>query len=225
VETGWNLWGMLPHLLPQRLRRQTFWIHVTKRLLVRSIYMTMTRLRTIGFSLVLLVSTGVAGVAFGQPSKEAPSNTESLPPSCRAENWGEGEAATRRNAKSKKVVVPAGATEMLLCRYWGYGVLKQTKKTQARAGKLSRERHFRRLRLVRSLSRDFNRSRPARGTYSCPFDDGANLYAEFSYTDQPSVIVEAHLHGCRFVYNGFGQGGFPPAGLLHQLERLSKPQD
>lgn len=186
----------------------------------------MTRLRTIGFALIVLVSAAVASVAFGQSSRKLPpQKPESLPASCRPENWGEGEAVTRRNAKSRKVVVPAGAREMLLCRYWGYGVLKQTKKTQRRAGKLSSERHFERQALVGSLSRKFNRTRPAHGTYACPSDDGANLYAEFSYADQPNVIVEAHLHGCGFVYNGFGRGGFPPPGLLQQLERLSRPHD
>jgi hypothetical protein len=181
-------------------------------------------LRTIGFPLIALVSAAVASAAFGQASgKLPPQSPESLPASCRAENWGEGEAVTHRNAKSRKVVVPAGAKEILLCRYWGYGFLKQTKKTQRRAGKLSSERRFKRPSLVRSLPRAFDRTRPAHGTYACPFDDGANLYAEFSYADQPNVIVEAHLHGCRFVYNGFGRGGFPPPGLLKQLERLSRP--
>lgn len=185
----------------------------------------MKRLRTIGFSLIVLLSAAVAGVAFGQSSRELPpQKPEPLPASCRAENWGEREAVTRRNAKSQKAVVPAGAKEMLLCRYWGYGMLKQTRKTQKRAGTLMSERRFERPSLVRSLSREFDRTRPAHGTYSCPFDDGANLYAEFSYADQPNVVVEAHLHGCGFVDNGFGRGGFQPTGLIQQLERLSRPR-
>lgn len=184
----------------------------------------MTRLRTIGFALIVLLSAAVAGVAFGQSSpKLPPQEAEPLPASCRTENWGEGEAVTHRNANSRKVVVPAGAKEMLLCRYWGYGVLKQTKKTQRRAGKLSSERRFERQSLVGSLSREFNRTRPAHGTYACPLDDGANLYAEFSYADQPNVVVEAHLSGCGFVNNGSGRGGFPPPGLMRRLERLSRP--
>jgi hypothetical protein len=184
----------------------------------------MTR-RLIGFALVVLVGAALAGVAFGQSEQRLPpQGSEPLPASCRAENWGEREAVTRRNAKSRKAVVPAGAREMLLCRYWGYGMLKQSKKTRERAGTLMSERRFARRSLVRSLSREFDRTRPAHGTYSCPSDDGANLYAEFSYADQPNVVVEAHLHGCGFVYNGFGRGGFPPTGLMRKLERLSKPR-
>jgi len=185
----------------------------------------MTRLRTIGFSLIVLAGAAVAGVAFGQSSRQLPpKKPEPLPASCRAENWGEGEAVTQRNARSQKAVVPAGAKEMLLCRYWGYGMLKQTRETQKRAGTLMSERRFERRSLVRSISGEFDRARPAHGTYSCPFDDGANLYAEFSYPDQPNVVVEAHLHGCGFVYNGFGRGGFPPTRLMRRLERLSAPR-
>jgi hypothetical protein len=143
-------------------------------------------------------------------------------PFCRAINYGEGEAFTRRNQQARHVVVPAGPVEMHVCRYWGDGVRRQTKKTQARAGKLARERQVLKTAYVRSIAGELDRTRPAPGSYACPFSDGSNLYAMFSYQRHPAVIVEAELGGCRFVNNDFGQGGFPPSRVLHRLERLTK---
>jgi hypothetical protein len=174
-------------------------------------------------ALALAMAAGAAAFASstsggaGLPAQRG----EPLPSSCHATNWGEGEALIRRNAASRHEVVPPGPEELLLCRYWGYGI-EQTKETQARAGRLAVERRLHRRSLVRALARHFNRTRPAYGTYSCPFDEGANLYSVFSYADQPNVVVETELSGCGFADNGFGQGGFPPLRLVDRLERLTQ---
>lgn len=149
-----------------------------------------------------------------------PQRGEPLPASCRPTNYGEGEALVRRNAASRHVLVPRGPREVLLCRYWGLGI-DQTEETQARAGKLAVERRLSRNSLSHTLAREFDRTERAHGTYSCPSDEGANIYSVLSYADQPIVVVETHLSGCRFSSNGFGRAAFTPARLLRRLKRLT----
>jgi hypothetical protein len=177
---------------------------------------------SIGFVLAVVVFALALVALCPHPGRLVAASPEPLPSTCHPTNWGEGEALDRRNRRSRHVVVPAGATEVLICRYWGYGVRKQTKKTHAQAGKLARERRSTRPSLAGSLVEEFDRSRPAHGSYACPNSDGSNLYAVFGYVNQPNAVVEVALGGCRFVRNGFGQGGFPPGRLRHRLELLTK---
>jgi len=189
---------------------------------MRSVHVRVARKWMTVLALAMAVSACTHEAAVSGGADLQPQEGESLPKSCRPANYGEGEALIRRNAASRHVLVPPGPREMLLCRYWGYGT-NQTKKTRARAGKLAVKRRLLRLSLVRALARRLDRSRPAHGEYSCPSGESANLYAVFSYAFEPNVVVEVHLSGCRFAYNGFGQAGFTPPRLLHRLERLTKP--
>jgi len=180
-------------------------------------------------ALVLVLAAGglIAAGALVEASRDTADpplrKARSSSPSCRSTNYGEGEALARRNREDRDVLVPPGSEEVLLCRYWGYGVTRQTRETQARAGKLALERRLLRRSLLQALTREYNRVRPARGTYSCPFDDGSNVYAVFGHGERPDVVVETDLTGCGFTVGDSGGGGFTPPRLRQRLERLTIP--
>ena len=98
--------------------------------------------------------------------------------SCPRVDHGEGESATRQNARSRHVVVPSGSEAVLLCRYFGLG---PTLKSQAHGGELQSKRLIRRRSFVRLLAREFNDFRPMHGTYSCPVTLEGHINALFSY--------------------------------------------
>lgn len=135
-------------------------------------------------------------------------------------------AATNQNTRSKNSLVPSRPDELLLCRYYGLGEIKQTPETQARAGKLKAERLLRRPGIARSLGREFNDlpKVPRGATYSCPFDDGAMLYALFHYASAPVVPVEVTLSGCQFAGNGRSRAVVMGPRLLNRLASLARPR-
>ena len=139
------------------------------------------------------------GCSNSEGSAASSNHPKTLPASCFKQALSEGELeGANRNARSHDSMVPSQPDELLLCRYYGFGGMKQTPATQARAGKLKAERLLRRPGIVRSIAREFNglRKVPRGATYSCPEDDGAVLYAIFHYVSEPVVPVEVRLGGC-----------------------------
>lgn len=175
--------------------------------------------------LALTSATALSACANSDASSASPNQAEVLPASCPKKVLEEGaEAATNRNARSHDSLVPSGPDELLLCRYYGFGV-NQTPKTQARAGKLEAERLLRRRGIVRSIGKSFDHlpQLSGQGAISCPADEGARLYAIFHYANEPSVPVEINLSGCRFARNGRGRGVAMNPQLLNRLESLTRP--
>jgi hypothetical protein len=109
-----------------------------------------------------------------------------------------------------------------LCRYFGLGT-NQTPKTQARVGRLEAERLLS-PRVARSIGGEFNdlRRLPRGAAYSCPSDEGAILYAIFSYASEPAVPVEVELSGCRFARNGQSRAVAMTPRLLNRLLGLTR---
>lgn len=134
-----------------------------------------------------------------------------------------GSVATRRNARSRDVVVPSGAASLVVCRYRGLPASGDHSDI-AKTGKLIRERRSSNSKFVSSVAKQFDRSRPAERTYYCPNSNGASIYTVFQYHSQPDVIVETELSGCRFSFNGFRVGGFTSPSLLHRLESFAAVQ-
>jgi len=129
-----------------------------------------------------------------------------------------------RNARSHNSLVPGGPDELLLCRYYGFGI-NQTPKTQARIGKLEAEHLLRSRGVVRSVGREFD-DLPRLSGYgggSCPMDEGARLYAIFHYANEPPVPIEVKLSGCRFASNGRSQMTLMNPRLQNRLEGLTRP--
>jgi len=75
--------------------------------------------------------------------------------------------------------------------------------------------------VVRSLTRELNEGRPARGQYACPSDTGGLLLVVLGYPAEPDAVVEVQLAGCRFALNGFGNAAFTSGQLIRRLERLA----
>jgi hypothetical protein len=173
---------------------------------------------------LLAISSALAlsACANSEGSSASSSRPETPPASCPSKALKEGaEAATNRNIRSNKSLVPNQPNELLLCRYYGLGI-DQTPQTQARAGKLAAERLLRRPGVVRTIGREFDDLRQVSrsATFSCPFDEGAMLYAIFGYASEPVVPVEVSLSGCRFARNGRARPAFMSARLRDRLESL-----
>jgi hypothetical protein len=126
------------------------------------------------------------------------------------------------NPAARKAIVPAGATSLRLCRYYGFGEAgKQTPKTQARAGELQDQAEVHGQDLLESLTLEFKELTPApKGPVSCPFDEGAEMYAVFSYPHGEPVFLRIGLSGCRFVAGAAPRGRSLNRSLEKRLERL-----
>jgi hypothetical protein len=126
--------------------------------------------------------------------------------------------------RARKAIVPAGATSLRICRYYGSGYLgKQTPKTQARAGELQDRAVVNGRDLLESLTLEFKELEAApKGPISCPADEGAELYAVFSYRDAKPVILDVSLSGCRFVGNGHARARWLSSSLEKRLLRLAE---
>lgn len=176
--------------------------------------------------LALSGALALSACANSEGNSTSSSGSEALPASCPKKALEEGgEAATNRNTRSHASLVPSQPDELLLCRYYGFG-MDQTPKTQARAGKLDAERLLRRLGVVRSIGKVFNDlpQLPRHGAISCPSDEGAMLYAIFYYASEHVVPVEVHLSGCRFAANGQARTVAMSPRLLNRLARLIPPR-
>jgi hypothetical protein len=145
---------------------------------------------------------------------------------CPAETLEEGATAgLEHNPAAKKSIVPAGATSLRICRYWGFGNEKgqQTPKTQARAGELNDQAEVRNKALLEGLTYEFKELEAApKGTINCPSDDGTELYAVFFYAHAQPVIVHVALSGCRFASAAVPRAREMTASLEHKLVRLAK---
>ena len=170
-------------------------------------------------AVAVLTAVWVASASSSQ-TQERPSFS-----TCPHTALGEGEEArTDHNPRADALTVPMAPRELQLCRYYGFGGFEhQTPKTQARAGDLQGERILRNSIPVRSIAREFNRLRMLpRGLHTCPADEGAVLYAIFSYDGEPNVSVEVHLSGCTGAWNGrTKRGGYATPHLRHRLEKLA----
>lgn len=147
---------------------------------------------------------------------------EGCPPKTLEEGASKG---LNHNPAAKKTLVPAGATSLRICRYWGFGNEKgeQTPKTQARVGTLNDQAEVKNRPLLEGLTYEFKELVPApKGPISCPEDDGTELYAIFFYPHAEPVIVHVSLEGCRFAYGGGKRARQMTTSLQRKLIRLAK---
>lgn len=121
-----------------------------------------------------------------------------------------------------KTLVPAGARQVLLCRYTGLGAHP----TPSRGGfRLIAHRRVTRLATVNRLAAGLDALKEPRGAVACPSDSGAALIAFFRYRSGSDDPVTVKLGGCSPVTNGHLTRGFaaPDTGrqLIRQLESLT----
>jgi hypothetical protein len=142
--------------------------------------------------------------------------------SCLPEAPEEGTVGNlNHNPGARHSIVPAGAVSLRICRYYGFGLLHQTPKTQARVGKLRDQADVRGHGLLESLTLEFKELETVEeGSYNCPLDEGAVLYAVFSYPAAEPVILEVGLSGCEWVENGGARGRWLNPSLEKRLTRL-----
>jgi hypothetical protein len=136
----------------------------------------------------------------------------------------EGAAARlNHNPAAQKSIVPGGAVSVRLCRYWGFAGAdgEQTPKSQNRAGSLRDQAELHGGDALESLILEFHELETVpEGTYNCPEDEGAVLYAVFGYARAKPVVVEVKLSGCEFVNNGRARTRALRESVRKKLERL-----
>jgi hypothetical protein len=190
--------------------------------------MSMSRPRSMTFAGLVTLVAALGAIWFGSPSSSIAQKRNSSSSACPRRVLTEGaEAKSDENPRADTAPVPMAPNELQLCRYYGFGSFgHQTRKTQARVGKLRTERVLRKGADVRSIAREFDALREfPKGPIRCPADEGARLYAIFSYgtEGEPSVPVEVSLSGCRGASNGRTKRAvFTTPALLTRLETLTR---
>lgn len=114
------------------------------------------------------------------------------------------------------VLVPKGATSLLLCRYQGLN-------PPATAHRLERGRLIRADNELAQLTADFDKLPQSAGVIHCPMDDGSEITARFKYPRQDDVLVIVGLTGCRTVSrDGLTRTASGPPGtrVINQLMAL-----
>jgi hypothetical protein len=166
------------------------------------------------FVVVALIGTGVTSAAAA--------SVDPFAQSCPSTTLEEGATGKlNHNPAARKAIVPAGASALRLCRYYGFGAGRQTPKTQARAGKLQDQAVVHSRAVLEGLTFEFKELAAApKGPISCPFDEGAELYAVFFYPHAKPVILRVSLSGCQFVSGAAPRARNLNRSLEHKLLRL-----
>ncbi|MGI8571901.1 MAG: hypothetical protein ACR2L9_04640 [Solirubrobacteraceae bacterium] len=121
-------------------------------------------------------------------------------------------------------LVPAGARQVLLCRYRGFGV--DPKPVGSGSFRLIAHHLVSTRATVKGLASELNALKPATGVRACPSDNGTAIIAFFRYGSAPKADdpVTVDLSGCSSVTNGHLQrtaGTLSGLKLLRQLEALT----
>jgi len=105
-------------------------------------------------------------------------------------------ALTSARAGATRELVPAGATQLLLCRYGGLNDGGAAFKLLASPALLTDPA------TVARFARELDALTPTTGVYSCPADSGRAIVAHFGYASAPDDPVTVGLDGCNEVTNG-----------------------
>jgi hypothetical protein len=169
---------------------------------------------------ILLVSLALPALLSASPAAAA--NADPFAQSCPAKALEEGAAGKlNHNPAAKRAIVPAGAIALRLCRYYGFGAVRQTPKTQARVGDLRDQTVVHSRAVLEGLTLEFKELAAApKGPVNCPEDEGAELYAVFFYRAAEPVVLHVSLSGCRFVSGGAPRARDLSTSLEHKLLRL-----
>jgi hypothetical protein len=148
---------------------------------------------------------------------------ESHPRNCPGRAIPERDARRKnKNPRSRSALVPAGADEIVLCRYFGSGE-GATKGDRRGVGHLARQRIIRRPASVAELTDSFRDLSPvSKGFESCFFDNGASLEAIARYRGEPPVFAFVQLSGCEVATNGRSDAVYLSSTLGAQLRGLTK---
>jgi hypothetical protein len=122
-------------------------------------------------------------------------------------------SSTRSGADS--ALVPAGAEQVLLCRYTGL-------REPGRPAAFSLVGHalVADAATVTSLASQLNALPPTSGTYSCPSDDAGAIVAYFRYGAGPDDPVKVGTAGCEAISNGHVSRLALGAPVVAEIERL-----
>jgi hypothetical protein len=142
------------------------------------------------------------------------------------------------NALANSILVPMGATQVAVCRYYGLDSWPPGLKHRSRggggpspwAGRLARSAVVGNPRRLKRLTRLFDELGPVEGgrVYHCPEDDGSEILAIFAYTNAAADPVRVSLRGCRWATNGLAEQTYwtsqPLRNELLSLTRLRRVQ-
>lgn len=134
--------------------------------------------------IALTAAVAVAAVALAAGTRS---------PSCAA---GDRQPTMSHRTGADKMLVPAGARTLLLCRYSG------TESRTVGFHRLLSTTYLTSARKVARLASELNALPPANGAYACPNDNGTAIIARFGYAKGGANPVRVGLSGCELVTNG-----------------------
>jgi hypothetical protein len=120
------------------------------------------------------------------------------------------------NKLAQRMLVPPGATTVLLCRYRGLN-------PSATAHRLQHSRRVTSTAQVARFTTELDALPKLGRVIHCPMDDGSEITATFGYRSAASVYLDVGLTGCRTVSNGhLTRTASSPGGsrLIDQLTSL-----
>ncbi|MBV8430370.1 MAG: hypothetical protein JO244_04365 [Solirubrobacterales bacterium] len=158
------------------------------------------RLRRVGLGAFLGSLALAGGTVMASAQTEAPGCPVHPPPAVRSARPG-----------ARAELVPGAPMHLLLCRYGGVSA--------GSGSHLTAQRRLGEAQQVRALAAELDRLTQATGSYSCPVDTGAAIYATFGYLSLPEDPVRVGLSGCRFASNGH-VASFTTSNLLSRLKAL-----
>jgi hypothetical protein len=125
-------------------------------------------------------------------------------------------------AGARAALVPAGAQQVLLCRYSGLGAYPRP--AGPRSFRLIAHHLVLAHSIVEDLENKLNALKAVTGVQSCPADNGAAIIAFFRYRSASKIDdpVTIHLGGCSIVSNGHVNREAGPA-LVLQVKALTRP--
>lgn len=140
---------------------------------------------TFALALATLFAASVSAGTNAQRSGSAAVNCPSVAP----------KEVSSGSHSASGVLVPKGATTLLVCRYRGLN-------PPATAGRLARARLLTTAKRLAQLTAELDALPQSSGVVHCPMDDGSEITATFRYPQQAAVTIEVGLTGCRTVSRG-----------------------
>jgi len=165
--------------------------------------------------LALALIAGTALAALAVSARASSSDSKSLV--CSLDDRGPIWPTTLRTGV-RKTLVPTGAASLTICRYNGMNATSSTPQFGLLGiGVTDRST------ILRRLTRELDAIKPARGVYSCPFDDDSEDVMTFGYASAPSVVVTVDTGGCNEITNGHVKRLGLDKPVVGQIAALVKP--
>lgn len=125
---------------------------------------------------------------------------------------------SRSRPGTDKILVPAGAVSLVVCRYNGMNALGGAPQFGLRGVGASRDHST-----IARITQELDALEPSHGAFSCAVDDDSQDVASFEYASGPSVVVTVDPGGCNPISNGHLHRLGLDKPVVSQIGDIAKP--